>query len=256
MRRYPPPLDRLPYPVAESIIGLGGGAAPAPVLGFTRAALPDQFPSRSSTWSIPASGTIILLGTVTAIGSDKGTILRNYSATRGLIFRFNSSSQLECIYRRSDADQLSLTHTFAGGLGSSRRWLAWGPDGGSGTDIELGHGSGSTTDTIGLGIGTGNPGGSDASILDQAGSANRAVAGSGLLVVVLSERLTGVQVNAISAAELLARGTLLTAAQPDHAAGETVTAIVESGSAPGTWSAVNGPTTGTHNAMTVAEVTA
>lgn len=228
--------------------------APA-VLGFSRAALPDQFPKRSATWPIGTAGTWILIGTVEGIGTDKGTIARDYGSSVGLIMRFNSTSQLELIYRRSDGVQLSLSHNFAGGLGSDRRFFAWGPDGGGGTDIELGGGGTTTTDNVALALADGTPAGTDAQTLDQAGTANRATRGTGLLFLAFSERLDNTTILTASVAELMALGSLQIAPQPGQALGEDVTTIVDSAGG-GTWTPTDSTTAGTHDPMTVAEVTA
>lgn len=250
----PPPLHRLPVPVGFDVMGLGGGKAEC--LGFTRAALPDQYPDRSVQWSINASGTWVFAGTVTAIGTDKGTIARTWGATRGAIFRFDNATTLTFLPKNSTgANVAGMTHTVPSLGGGERLWVTWGPDGSGGTDVVIGHGDpaaggGSSSYKIGAGIGEGTNGFSDAAVFDQAGTANRAIAGTAMRFASFTAELPVATIVG-DIATLLALGSLQVSPRPDHAAGETVTTIVDGG----TWTPTDGPTTGTHNAMTAAVVT-
>ncbi len=252
MSRYPYPLNQLPHDAASELLGMGGAA---PVKGFTRTALPDQYPSRSACFAIGSAGTYILVGTVSSIGTDKGTIQRNWDGTTGVISRYNSTTQLEVIVRRVGAANWSLTHNISG-LNGMRKWLTWDDDGSGGTDVELGRGNPDTTGSsspgnIGAGILTGTPTGSDCSALDQDGSANRALTGTGLLPLYFSSKLSYAEINGPLAA-LLAHPDLIDCPHPDQDIGANVTSITGDS---GTWTPTNSTTTGTHNPMTVAEVT-
>ena len=143
MRRYPPPLDRLPYPVAESILGMGGGSAGiAPSAGFSVAATSDttgKHLQRATTWTLPTKGILMWYGAIDAIYTPAANAAAGFlighigasSAESGAFVAVDSTGQIVTFGRRNAVGGGGASFGYDAGVNlvdSSPRlyWAAWG----------------------------------------------------------------------------------------------------------------------------------